>query len=157
MRALRLLQQGLAKPVISPRETVTSATVFPDLAGFRQMARLLDMCQYVALADGRVAGAIAALREGLRLGQVVQTDTLISGLVGIAIATIAIRPLGEHLEQLAARDCDLLYRVCLERLSQPPLLPQMMEMERRGGKTFLSEIAADPKALDGLVSDAPDA
>jgi hypothetical protein len=157
MRALRLLQQGLAKPVISPRETVTSATVFPDLAGFRQMARLLDIYQYVALADGRVADAIAALRESLRLGQVVQTDTLISGLVGIAIAAIAIRPLSEHLDQLAARDCDLLYQVCLERLSQPALLPQMMEMERRGGKSLLSEISANPKALDGLVSDAPDA
>jgi hypothetical protein len=75
MRALRLLQQRLAKPVISPRETATSATVFPDLAGFRQMARLLLIYQYVALADGRVADAIAALRESVRLGQVVQTDT----------------------------------------------------------------------------------
>src|SRR5947199_272940 len=83
---------------------------------------------------------IGTARTCLRLGQAVQTDTLISGLVGIAISAICLRSLGAHLDQLSVPDCDRLSRVCLEWLDQPDPMPRMLAAERQAGKSLLTEI-----------------
>src|SRR5207253_826670 len=118
-RALVLLCLGLEKPVSSPRQSLSYDTRFPEFAGFRGMARLLKLQQYVLFADGHVPDAIASSRMELQLGKVIQTDTLISGLVGVAITAITARSIGEHLDQLSARDCDALFRIAREWLQQP--------------------------------------
>jgi hypothetical protein len=90
VRALALLKRGLAKPVSAPRPAGAAATVPPELSHFRRLARLLAMQQYVLLADGRVPEAIGNARLGLQLGQAVKTDSLLTGLVGVAISTVCI-------------------------------------------------------------------
>jgi hypothetical protein len=86
------------------------------------------------------------------MGQVMQTDTLISGLVGIAISALGIRSLGGHLDQFSARDCEALFRLCQEWLGQPSPLPRMVENERASSRRILAEMRADgPKALGGLL------
>jgi hypothetical protein len=70
-----------------------------------------------------VVDALANARLGLKFSQAVQTDTLVSGLVGIAIGTVCIDPLAHHLDQLSAGDCAVLYQICREWLAQPD--PQM--------------------------------
>ncbi|MGV3720996.1 MAG: hypothetical protein ACO1SX_08800 [Actinomycetota bacterium] len=127
--ALRLVRQGLAKPVYSPRTDLGFDTMLPELQLFRDLARVLALQQYVFLADGRTGDAVGTARLCLRLGQVIQTDTLISGLVGIAIGTICINTLGEHLDQLNARDCEQLYRVCLEALAVPDSQARILAIE----------------------------
>jgi len=127
--ALRLLRAGLAKPVYSPRTDLSFETLLPELALFRDLARILSLQQYVFLADGRTSEAIANARLCLRLGQVVQTDTLISGLVGVSISTMCINTLGEHLEQLTPRDCEQLYRICLEALTVPDSQARILAIE----------------------------
>jgi hypothetical protein len=153
IRALQLLQRGVNKPIASPRETLTSKTLFPELAGFRQLARLLRLHQYVLMADGRPGAAIDMARLGFRLGQVIQTDTLIAGLVGIAIGVITLRTLGEHLEQFSARDCERLFQLCLERLAGEDPMLRVLDAERRLNRTVLEEVRnADPKERDSLLS-----
>lgn len=156
-QALALVRQGLNKPVFSPREfdKLTYETLLPELGPFRSLARLLKLQQYVFLADGKTPEALGNARQGLRLGRVVQTDTLISGLVGIAISTICVRSLGNHLDQLSARDCETLFQISLEWLQQPSLHMKMLEMERDHARRNLALIREDLKkrglpAVQGL-------
>jgi len=148
VRALMWVRQGLAKPVFSPREVLTFETELPELAVFRSLGRLLAIQQYVFLADGRTADAIGSARLCLRLGQAVQTDTLISGLVGVAISTTCIRSLGAHLDQLSARDCAQLYEVCLEFLRQPSPVPRFLATERGSIQQAIRETTRSLKAGD---------
>lgn len=150
-RALTLVQRGLAKPVVSPRDAPATLTRVPGLGGFRQIARLLRMRWYVHFADGRVSDAVNTLRIGLRLAYVTQTDTLVSGLVGVLDLIISARAFGAHLKQLAARDCELLYQVCAERLSQPDPLPHVIEIEQQGSTHGLATLGMGQGALEDLL------
>ena len=145
-RALSLLRRGLAKPIRSPRATVTAGTPFPDLAPLRGLARLLAVYQYVALADGRTADAIGALRDGLRLAQTVKGEVLIGGLVGVAVETIVLTRLARHLDQMTARDCDRLVALSREYLAAPDAAINALESERR------FQLAAIESIRDGLAA-----
>jgi len=119
VRALKLLHDGLGMPIASPRGSVSFLTLLPELPAFRGLSRLLVLQQYVLLADGRVAAAVANARLGLRFSQAIQTDTLVSGLMGVAIGTACIDPLARHLDQLSEGDCATLFQTCQEWLAQP--------------------------------------
>lgn len=138
--ALRLLQLGLSKSITAPRPVGNTETVPAEYGHFRSLSRLLVMRQYVQLADGRITDAILTARVGLRLGQAVQTDQLLSGMVGIAISAGTLRPLGAHLDQLSVQDCSLLNQVCLEWLNQPSPVIRILETERRSVKSRLAEM-----------------
>jgi hypothetical protein len=84
---------------------------------------------------------------------VIQTDTLLSGLVGVAIFSISARSFGAHLEQLAARDCERLYQVCLDQLRQPDPLAPMIDAERRDGLHALAELSTGQTPLEDIVGD----
>lgn len=140
VEALRLVRQGLAKPVFSPRTQVSATSTFTEFSGFRRIARLLQIQQYVLLADGRTREAIDAARVGLRFGSAIQTDTLLSGLVGLAVNALAITPLSSHLDQLSARDCELLFQVCQEWAQQPDPTLRIMEAEQRFSRKSLEEM-----------------
>jgi hypothetical protein len=140
MRAFALLRQGLQKTVVSPRDSISIKTLLPEYSLFRSLARLLALQQYVYLADGRVAEALGNARMGLSFGRAVQTETLISGLVGLAISAVCIRPLADHLDQLSARDCESLYKICLEWLAQPDPQQRVMASEARLSINALAEI-----------------
>lgn len=139
IRALALLRRGLGKPVFSPREEFSVESSLSEMSGFRRLGRLLALEQYVMLADGRVPEAIGCVRLGLRLGRAAQTGPVVTGLVGLAISALSIRPVGGHLDQLSARDCELLYQVCQEWLRLPDLSPQALEAERQFARRALAE------------------
>jgi hypothetical protein len=150
VQALRLLRAGLLKPVGSPREAATFDTLLPELAPFRSLGRLLALQQYVFCADGRISDALGNARLSLRLGQVIQTDTLISGLVGVAVSAICIQQLGAHLDQLSARDTEVLHAICLEWLRQPNPEARLMESERRTVAASLDDLRG--QGADRLIS-----
>jgi hypothetical protein len=139
-RSLELLRLGLRKPVSSPRETLSHTTLLPELGLFRGLSRLLALQQYVFLADGRVHEAIGNARLGLQFSQAVQTDTLVSGLVGVAMSIQCLVPLVNHLDQLSVRDCEALYQVCLDWLAQPNPQEQVMLSEYRWAKSGINDI-----------------
>lgn len=157
-RALRLVQRGLAKPVTSPRDprAMNASTLLPELSGFRQLGRVLAIQQYVQLADGEPRAAIATARTIMRLGRAVQTDTMIAGLIGIAVSTLGIRTLGSHLEQLSLPDCAELFRLCVDWLREPGLLTQVIGAERRSVQNVLNEMkAASREQLGGILGVLP--
>lgn len=140
VRALALLRQGLQKPVLSPREKLTFTTLLPEFSEFRSLSRLLALQQYVLLADGRTGEAIQNARLGLKFSQAIQTDTLIAGLVGLAMSAVCLRPLSDHMDQLSARDCEALFQVCLEWLAQPNPQDRVMMADRHWMKEGLVEM-----------------
>jgi hypothetical protein len=148
IRALALLRRGLAKPVSLPRDAAPITDRFPQMADFRGLARLLAMQQYVMFAEGRVAEAIGSARLGMGLAWAVQTDALITGLVGLAISSLTLRTVGNHLDQMSARDCELLYQACREWLSQPDLFPRVLEAERDVARRSLPDALADRQAAE---------
>jgi hypothetical protein len=140
VRALALMRQGLSKPVFSPREGLQPGTLPPELSGLRSLGRLAAVHQYVAFADGRTSEALADARLGMRLGQVIQQDSLLGGMVGLAVGATCIRPLATHLDQLSVRDCDLLKVICEEWLAQPNPLPRVVAAERKVVLTNLADL-----------------
>jgi len=111
VRGLALMRAGLNKPIHTVHSKMGVKTVFPQMALFRMLARLMAIEQYVLLADGKVSQAIDSMVDGARLGEAVQQESMISGLVGISIDTIAATMIARHLDQLSARDCDRLSNV----------------------------------------------
>lgn len=130
-QALRLVRQGLQKPVKSPREQLNFETTIPEWKGLRDLGRLLGAQEEALFADGRVAEAMGQARLGMRVGQVVQLDTLTAMAAGDRIGADCTRPIGEHLQQLSARDVETLHQLCLEWLRQPGSEQRVLEAERR--------------------------
>lgn len=128
--ALQLLRRGLSREAITLPPTELEPP-FPDLASFRRLARLLRTDEYVLFADGHVHDALLDARACVRLGRVAQGDTLLHGLVGIAISSTGIREVADHLDQLDEKDCVLLQQICLEWLAQPNPFIHIMDSERR--------------------------
>lgn len=145
VRALWLLRAALNKPVFGPRQKLTYSTLLPELTHFRALARLLANQQYVFLADGKVPEAIGNARLAIRFSNQVQQDTLIHGLVGLAICRIALVPLAEHLDQLSARDCEVVYRLALEWLALPNPQERIFAGDSRWTQEGLTEVAEEVK------------
>lgn len=119
-KAMELIRIGVGKNVEPPQRVLDENTLFPEFAGFRALARLLSVHIYVSLADGQINTAIDDLNATLRLGYYVQSDSIISGLVGITVDTIGMNSLAKHLPQFAVRDCDRLILVVGNWLKVPP-------------------------------------
>jgi hypothetical protein len=149
--ALSLLRQGLAKPVNLPRSDSTQVN-FPQLAKFRSLARLLTVEQYVLLADGKVSAAVNSLRDGLRMGYLLMDDTLVSGLVGVAVESIAIHQIARNMQQLSARDCEQVIALVLERLNAPDPLLRVMQGERDFQRRMLREMFQEMQKEAGKAS-----
>jgi hypothetical protein len=151
--ALETLKAGLMKPVHSPRQQIDDETLLPELAPFRALARALGHEIYVQLADGRVSQAIDTLMSALKFGYVVQMDTVISGLVAISIDAIALRPVGDHLDQLSVHDCDKLLALAKEWMELPDPAISVLESDRRGTIATLEKYKADPVKLFKMMND----
>ncbi|HLJ57236.1 MAG TPA: hypothetical protein VKT77_19525 [Chthonomonadaceae bacterium] len=152
-RALQLLRAGLDKPIESPRDPdkLDENTLMPELPEMRALARLLAVQEYVYLADGQVGRAIDTLRDGLRLGYVVQTDLLIGGLVGIAIDQIVLTRFAEHFDEMALRDCIHLVAVAHEWLKSPRRTEGVLTREHRALLNMLEAWKSDPQRLRSIV------
>ncbi|MFN3652709.1 MAG: hypothetical protein ACK47B_24285 [Armatimonadota bacterium] len=150
-QALRLLRRGVEKPVLSPRQQVTFSTLLPELSLFRNLGRLLAVEQYVLLADGKTTEAVGEVRLCFRFAEAIQTDTIISGLVGVAIATVCLQPMLDHLDQLSVRDLQALQAVCLEWLAKPSPLVRLIEAERFSMRHCLAEMR-DNARQKGLLA-----
>ncbi len=156
-RVLDLIREGLRKPIHSPHLTVDDQTTFPQLAPFRSVARLIYVDMYVLLADGKVGEAIALLGDALRFSYDIQKDTLIAGLVGIAIDAITIRSLARHLDQMSARDCDQLLALAQDWMSVPDPAIEVINGERKAMLNTLRKYRSSPTDLVSVSSvDASD-
>ncbi|MFN3648680.1 MAG: hypothetical protein ACK47B_03785 [Armatimonadota bacterium] len=155
--ALALLQAGLAKPIRSPRGELNLATVLPEYSLFRSLARMLVLRTQVLVADGQADEAVRNVELGLRLSRAVQQETVISGLVGIAVAALSVQGIAPYVEALPARECEALFQACTAWLNDPSPLLRILEAERRMLKTSMAMLRAEtdangPGALQGWIT-----
>ena len=149
--ALSLVRSGVKKPVRSPHETLDDETIMPEMALYRVVARALSVEMYVLLADGKVSQAISALADGLTMSYLVHSDTLINGLVAIAMDAIVIKTVSDHLEQLSSRDCDRLIAVANDWLKTPDPGVAIMARERINMMKILDKYRPQPSKFASLL------
>jgi hypothetical protein len=129
-RALTLLRIGLNRP---NRVSEDLGNQFPQFANVRTLARLLAVELYVAFADGRTRAALSTVDDGLRLGYAAKPAGTIGALVGAAVDAIVLNLFARHLDQLSARDCELLLLQMRRYLSLPDPVLAAWRAERAYG------------------------
>lgn len=156
IRAQALLKQGLGREIVAapPAELEQRSA---ELGAFRNLGRLLQIQQYVYLADGRDMEALQAARTALRLGRVVRTDSLLTGLAGTAISTACLKSLGRYLDRFSAPDCETLFMICREWLAQGDPLPSILEAERKVGLDSVAKMRGQAAAEPGANPEAVNA
>ncbi len=162
-QTLQLLRHSLDKPVHSPHVNIDENTAFPEYSEFRKVARLLGIQIYVCFADGRVDAAMEAMSDGLRFGYRMQSDTLISGLVGVAMQAVVLKSFAAHLNQLSEYQCSHLQCFVEEWLDAPSPSIQVFAGEKQLALRMLDTMRNDARRLEQIVSqsnsddEAPDA
>ena len=151
--ALHLLHQGLTKPIRSPHVTLDENTTFGEYASFRALARLLYVEMYVQFADGRIDQALDTLDDGLRFGYRMQSDALISGLVGLAVDAIVLKGVSRHLDQLSQYQFNRIRRMVEDMAEWPSPVAHLLEMERQTALRELETKRLDPQALLKMLDD----
>lgn len=146
-QAFALIHTGVQKEVRSPHQNIDDETLLPELAAFRAVARLMSIEMYVQFADGKIGPALDTFADALRFGYLVQTDTILSGLVGIVIDTIMIRLCSDHLKQMSARDCEKLLRITNDWLSLPDPAIKVLENEKQLSMRLLKKYRDDATKL----------
>jgi hypothetical protein len=152
-KALSLVKDGLDKPVSPPRPSIDENTVFPEFAQFRTLTRLFSAEEYVNFADGHVDAAIKSLSTGLSFAYRIQMDTLIAGLVGIAMEAIVIRSFVEHIDSLSVYQCDEVVALMKQFLAAERPGAKIMAMEKAGVIKMLDVRRSDPDSLLKLLGD----
>lgn len=151
-QALRLLRDGLQKPILSPRSNFNAATLLPELPTFRKLARLLCTAQYVHFADGRIDAAIDDLRVGLAFGYRIQIDSLISGMIGLAVDSMMLDEFAHHIDQLSDYQCAQTLRIIQDTLSAESPVAHLLALEKGYAGTMLKVPCSDANALRDLLN-----
>ena len=153
-QALLLVHNSLDKPVHSPHANVDENTTFPEFSDFRKLSRLLNNQIYVCFADGRNDAALQALSDGLRFGYRMQTDTLISGLVGVAMETIVLKGFAAHLDKLSEYQCSHVQRFVEEWVEAPTPAIQVIASEKQLSLRLLDTMRGDQKRVEQIINQA---
>ncbi len=103
-RALDLVHLGNAKPMVSPRKSVTAGEEFPDLAGLKNLARLSSQSCDVLVADNRSSQAVTFGMDMVTLSMNIRGMSTLSNLVGVAIQSMSLAAFDANLERFSERD-----------------------------------------------------
>lgn len=141
---LALLREAAARPGCRFSRDWTRpsfAMLLPELQQLREAARLLQLATRRAAAEGRLVDAIRDLGLLARIGRHAAGEPLpISGLVGIAIDSLALDSLDEMLSRLTEADRPLLddpqFRALVAQT--PSLTRHFFGAEAFGLRTFAS-------------------
>ena len=153
-----LIRLGAEKPILFLHDPtkIDFSTNFPEYARLRDLARMLNNAIYVSLAEGKNYEAIDLLRAGLIMGNKIQQEALIGGLVGIAVEALVLARFRDTLPTLSVRDCDELERLALVMTNAPSPLPNLIAQEKVGVINSLKSIKS-AKDIEGVfTSDEPD-
>ena len=150
-RVLDLVKTGNTKPVFDPRGTITAATLYPELAPFKRLARLAAAKAYVDCAEGNTATGSQVLMEGLRFSYNLSGATSISWLVGIASSTILIVAAQDILPTLSVTDAKRLYETADAMLGAPVPLANAMRGEAQIMDSSVAAFLKNPDRYPQLL------
>jgi hypothetical protein len=112
---LKVLRQGLKHEFVYARPALSAATMFPEYAGFRDMARLLAFEGNLRADQGNWKGATESYLDTIRLGHdVPHGSVLIGELSGLACEAIGRRPAWKAARNVSAADA----RAAVRRLDE---------------------------------------
>ncbi|MEP6755795.1 MAG: hypothetical protein ABJA67_09865 [Chthonomonadales bacterium] len=146
-KILGLIARAQSKPISNPREKMDDTTLLPEMVEFRNVARILNIKMYVELADGRVNLALDTFASGIKLGYVIQSDVLIGGLIGVAVDTLVIRRIAQHIPQFSVKDCDRMIATAKEWMRLPDPTISIFQSERTLGISVFEKYKNKPDAL----------
>jgi hypothetical protein len=142
--ALARLRQGFRKQYRSP-PLVSASQMFPELAQFRELARVLVTEGKLAERQRRPDDAARSYLDCLRLGiDVPRGGPLIHGLVGIAVQSIALRPLQGLADRLGGPTAAAAAREMARLDAQAPSLADTLSNEKEGMTASLLQMLRQP-------------
>ena len=149
-RALTLVHTAFVKPFVSPRDPakMTFASLFPDFAELRNLARLFSIVEYVALADGKTGEALDAMDDCLRMARLIPADSIISALVFVAVDAIAVNNIAVHKAQLSYRNSERLEALCEKWLRDTDSFASAFAAERN---MLQNQFKAQPMDAENLL------
>jgi len=116
--AYDIIRIGNLKPVSDPRKDHIAESLFPELAGFKTLAKIGVNKAYVEFSDGRTGKAVDDLLEGLKFSRAIFGSTLTTSLVSVAIQAIFLAEFERHLGQLSLADAVVIDRTCKSLIDQ---------------------------------------
>lgn len=158
-KALELIREGNAKPVIDPSAGADFDTFFDHLADFKSITRLGTDVAHSDFAHGRTASANDTLLELLQFSNATSGGNLISFLVGAACEAIVTAVYARHLDRLSVSDLAKIERFVERRLSERPMFLSAMENEANGILRMTEKAFSRPRSevvdLVGAIGEPP--
>ncbi|HVT14215.1 MAG TPA: hypothetical protein VHE55_18275 [Fimbriimonadaceae bacterium] len=146
--ALDLIRTGNLKQVWDPREKMDAETIFPELADFKTVAKLVKADAYARFASGDSAVGTKDLIDGLTFSRKIAGGNLISELVSIACQAILYGEFEDRLPQLTEKDSESMIKFAEASLAEPPTYLQALKREAAYAINSLDLLFADPGRND---------
>lgn len=131
-----LIRTGNAKPSFPLREQVDTNSLFPELALFKNIAKIYASRIYVSLARGNSDGAAVALAEGLTFSDRIAHQTLINYLVRNANTSILLGELSPRFVVFSVSACEKIISYVDRFFAQPEPLAKCLS----GEMAYLAEM-----------------
>jgi hypothetical protein len=150
VKVIDLVRKGNAKEVYDPRTTVGAATLYPEFAEFKSIARIFVCESYIRFADGNPRAGTQAIMDGLTFARKASQTTLISYLVSVAITAIMLAEAENHLYHFSEPDAIRLIDYCTKAVADTQALVKAMEGERTFMQAEVKSLLSDPKKYLGV-------
>jgi len=128
--AMNLIRAGNLKNVWDPREKTDVQSTYPELSGFRRLAKLIRAEAYARFADGDTKNGTSALLDGLTFSRRIGGGNVLSELVASADQAVIFAGFEEHLAQLSDQDAAQISKYCDAALSEPVSYLHSLQRER---------------------------
>lgn len=142
-QAIPLVIQGTEKAVFNPRSDPDGVVIYPELAQFRNLSRLLVADAHVKFADGLTQSATHRLSDQLQFAQKIQQGTILHGLVGIACSAIGLSAYEERLMNMTPQDLQYTRRTVTDLLRDVPPIAEILAYEGKMVSRGIDRIPID--------------
>ncbi len=130
-QAMVRVRIGNQKQVWDPRIKVDVTTLFPELSGFRAVAKAGRHAILYRLSQGDSRGAARLVADGLSFSQNIASGPLISLLVSLAADAIYLAAIEPYLMSFSEADLRVLSEAATAFLARPPMFRRIAEAETR--------------------------
>jgi len=149
--ALDLVDRGNAKNVFDPRQDLNAATIYPELAELRALAKLgLTACR-VSFADGQPDRAVSISISLMTMRQKLPKRSLIDELVGVSIDAMVLANISDNSQRISERGWKQLESFVNQRL-QENTYKAAMAGELNFVLSALAEMRRSPEAFGALLA-----
>ncbi len=135
-----IVRRGNEKPYYGFRDKVSLSSLFPDLAGYKAIAKATLADSYYLFAIGRSGEATDVLLDTMTFGSRIGEGLLIDRLVSIAISAIVNSGFEANLDHLSETDCKKIERYVSHYLSQPTAYSKVMYTEWQSSRKAFDQI-----------------